>query len=123
LAEEPITDRQDNGDAFEQGGRGIASPEEPRKPPTGRDLRHKLIRGGILLAVLVAVGVGVLGLLPGLSGVRRDGLNFWWVYGNTAYLIVSYNAPGRDDIATKACDWAYTRTLFNRFTNPGVRPR
>jgi hypothetical protein len=54
--------------------------------------------------------------------VSRDRLNSWWVYGNTAYLVVSYNAPGENYIATKACDWAYTQTQFNRFTDLSVRP-
>jgi hypothetical protein len=36
----------------------------------GAGVKRKLIRGGIALAVLVAVVIGVVGLLPGLSGVR-----------------------------------------------------
>ena len=38
-------------------------------PQTG-DLKRKIIRGGIVLGVLVAVLVGIIALLPGLSGVR-----------------------------------------------------
>jgi uncharacterized membrane protein YbhN (UPF0104 family) len=40
------------------------------EPPQTGDLKRKLIRGGIVLAVLVAVAVGIVGLVPGLSGVR-----------------------------------------------------
>ena len=40
-------------------------------PQAGRsDITHKLIRGGVALAILVAVAIGIIGLLPGLSGVR-----------------------------------------------------
>jgi hypothetical protein len=42
----------------------------PREAPTQLGVKRKLIRGGIVLAVLVAVVIGVVGLLPGLSGVR-----------------------------------------------------
>jgi uncharacterized membrane protein YbhN (UPF0104 family) len=38
-------------------------------PATG-DLRRKIVRGAILLVVLVIVAVGILALVPGLSGVR-----------------------------------------------------
>jgi hypothetical protein len=38
--------------------------------PQAGDLRRKLVRGGIVLAVVVAVAVGIVALVPGLSGVR-----------------------------------------------------
>jgi uncharacterized membrane protein YbhN (UPF0104 family) len=48
----------------------VVSAGEPEAPPSYGDLKHKLVRGGIVLGVLVVVAVGVLALLPGLSGVR-----------------------------------------------------
>ena len=41
-----------------------------QQAPTQSGVKRKLIRGGIALGVLVAVAIGVVGLLPGLSGVR-----------------------------------------------------
>jgi uncharacterized membrane protein YbhN (UPF0104 family) len=38
-------------------------------PQTG-DLKRKLVRGGIVVVVLVAIAVGIIALVPGLSGVR-----------------------------------------------------
>jgi uncharacterized membrane protein YbhN (UPF0104 family) len=58
----------------------VAGPLEPQAPPTLGDLKHKLIRGGIAVAVLVAVAIGLLALLPGLSGVRSaiaDASPYW----------------------------------------------
>jgi uncharacterized membrane protein YbhN (UPF0104 family) len=51
------------------------------RPPETGDLKHKIVRGAILLGVLVAVAVGVLALIPGLSGVRSAiaGASPWWV--------------------------------------------
>jgi uncharacterized membrane protein YbhN (UPF0104 family) len=41
-----------------------------QRPPETGDLKRKIIRGAILLGVLIAVAVGILTALPGLSGVR-----------------------------------------------------
>jgi hypothetical protein len=41
--------------------------------------------------------------------LTRDRLNFWWVYGNTAYFVVPHKAPGRNYIGEKTCDWAFTK--------------
>jgi len=60
----------------------LSEPESAQEPPpTYGDLRHKLIRGGIAVVVLVVVGVGLLALVPGLSGVRSDidGASLGWV--------------------------------------------
>ena len=48
----------------------LAASTGQQQPPTDSGLKRKLIRGGIALAVLAAVAIGVVGLLPGLSGVR-----------------------------------------------------
>ena len=48
----------------------VAASTESRPAPTLTGVKRKLIRGGIALGVLVAVAIGVVGLLPGLSGVR-----------------------------------------------------
>ena len=47
-----------------------AASAPPQPAPTHAGVKRKLIRGGIALAVLVAAAIGVVGLLPGLSGVR-----------------------------------------------------
>jgi uncharacterized membrane protein YbhN (UPF0104 family) len=64
----------------------VAAPLEPQAPPTLGDLKHKLIRGGIAVVVLVAVGIGLLALLPGLSGVRSaiTGASPYWVLAGAA---------------------------------------
>lgn len=46
------------------------APNQSQEPPTQAGLKRKLIRGGIAVAVLVAVGIGVIALVPGLQGVR-----------------------------------------------------
>jgi uncharacterized membrane protein YbhN (UPF0104 family) len=46
----------------------IAGKAEEQPAPS--EIRGKLIRGGIILVVLVAVVVGIIALVPGLSGVR-----------------------------------------------------
>jgi uncharacterized membrane protein YbhN (UPF0104 family) len=43
---------------------------EPPPEVARADITHKLIRGCIALLVLVVVAVGIISLLPGLSGVR-----------------------------------------------------
>ena len=46
-------------------------PAEPEAGgPVSGDLKRRLIRGGIVIAVLIVVVIGVIALLPGLSGVR-----------------------------------------------------
>jgi uncharacterized membrane protein YbhN (UPF0104 family) len=58
--------------------------------PNYRDVRHKLIRGGIAVAVLVVVAIAVIGLLPGLDGVRSaiEGASPGWVFGAAAIQFV-----------------------------------
>jgi uncharacterized membrane protein YbhN (UPF0104 family) len=47
------------------------SANDPRdEAPTYQGIKRKLIRGGVVIALLIAVAVGVVALLPGLSGVR-----------------------------------------------------
>jgi uncharacterized membrane protein YbhN (UPF0104 family) len=49
----------------------MATPQaEGEEVPQTGDLRRKLIRGGIAVGILVAVAVGIIALVPGLSGVR-----------------------------------------------------
>jgi glycosyltransferase 2 family protein len=63
-------------------GVSVPAPDRADKaPPTYGDLKHKLIRGGIAVAILVAVGVGLLALLPGLDGIRSSisGASAGWV--------------------------------------------
>jgi len=59
----------------------MASPEESPGASNGGGLKRKLIRGGVVVAVLVAVVVGIIGLLPGLGGVRSAiaDASPWWV--------------------------------------------
>jgi uncharacterized membrane protein YbhN (UPF0104 family) len=49
-----------------------SSPAEANsaRPPETGDLKRKIVRGAIVLGVLIAVAVGILALVPGLSGVR-----------------------------------------------------
>jgi uncharacterized membrane protein YbhN (UPF0104 family) len=48
----------------------VASAAEEQEAPTHGDIKRKLIRGGIIVAVLVVVVIAVIALLPGLNGVR-----------------------------------------------------
>jgi hypothetical protein len=69
----------------------LSEPERaPEPPPTYGDLKHKLIRGGIAVAILVAVAVGLLALLPGLSGVRSaiSGASPGWVVAGAGIQLV-----------------------------------
>jgi uncharacterized membrane protein YbhN (UPF0104 family) len=63
---------------------------EQQEAPTYAGLKHKLIRGGIVVAVLIAVGVGLIALLPGLSGMRSaiSGASPWWVLAGAAIQLV-----------------------------------
>src|SRR6516162_761324 len=58
----------DGADDQDRASAAAAAPPQPA--PTHAGVKRKLIRGGIAVAVLVAVAIGVVGLLPGLSGVR-----------------------------------------------------
>jgi hypothetical protein len=48
----------------------VASPAEPQEAPSDGEVKGKLVRGGIVVAVLVVLVIAVIGLLPGLNGVR-----------------------------------------------------
>ena len=63
---------------------------EPTRPPETGDLKHKIIRGAILLGVLVAVVVGVVAAVPGLSGVRSaiTGASPGWILAAVAIQLV-----------------------------------
>jgi uncharacterized membrane protein YbhN (UPF0104 family) len=43
---------------------------DPQQPPSRSGVKRRLIHGGIALVVFVAVAIGLVALLPGLSGVR-----------------------------------------------------
>jgi uncharacterized membrane protein YbhN (UPF0104 family) len=69
----------------------LSEPDRPEEPaPTYGGLKHKLIRGGIAVAILVAVGVGLLALLPGLNGVRSaiSGASPGWVVAGAGIQLV-----------------------------------
>jgi uncharacterized membrane protein YbhN (UPF0104 family) len=59
----------------------VTPSEQPAAAPGAGDLKHKLIRGAIVIGVLLAVAAGVLALVPGLSGVRSaiEGASSGWV--------------------------------------------
>ncbi|MGN6170775.1 MAG: lysylphosphatidylglycerol synthase transmembrane domain-containing protein, partial [Solirubrobacteraceae bacterium] len=59
-------------------------------PPTYGDLKHKLVRGGIAVAVLVAVAAAVLALVPGLGTVRSaiSGASPGWVLAGAGVQLV-----------------------------------
>jgi uncharacterized membrane protein YbhN (UPF0104 family) len=61
----------------------VASPGQPQEAPTFGNIKGKLIRGGIIVAVLAAVAVGIVSLVPGLSGVRSaiGGALPGWIIG------------------------------------------
>jgi uncharacterized membrane protein YbhN (UPF0104 family) len=54
---------------------------ENDEAPQTSDLRRKLVRGGIAVGVLVVVAIGIIALVPGLSGVRSaiSGASPGWV--------------------------------------------
>jgi hypothetical protein len=69
----------------------VSEPARAEKPPpTYGDLKHKLIRGGIAVVILIAVGIGVLALVPGLSGVRSaiSGASPGWVIAGAVIQLV-----------------------------------
>jgi uncharacterized membrane protein YbhN (UPF0104 family) len=68
----------------------MASREQSQEAPTYGGIKRKLIRGGIAVVVLVAIGVGVIVLLPGLSGMRSaiSGASPWWVLAGAAIQLV-----------------------------------
>jgi uncharacterized membrane protein YbhN (UPF0104 family) len=69
----------------------LSEPERAQEPPpTYSDLKHKLIRGGIAIVILIAVVAGLLALLPGLDGVRSaiSGASPSWVLAGAAIQLV-----------------------------------
>ena len=62
---------------------------DSQSAPSG-DIKKKLIRGGIIAGVLVAVAVGIISLLPGLGGVRSAiaAASGGWVAGAAAIQLV-----------------------------------
>jgi hypothetical protein len=63
----------------------MASPEQPpTDAPTWEGVRRKLIRGAIIVVVLIAVAIGVVALLPGLSGMRSAIADASWCWVLTA---------------------------------------
>lgn len=68
----------------------MVSSEQPREAPSRGDLRHKLIRGGVAVAGLVAVAIALIALLPGLSGVRAaiEDASPAWVLAATAIQLI-----------------------------------
>jgi hypothetical protein len=46
-----------------------ATQDKSSQAPSYGDLKHKLIRAGILVAVFTGVGIAIIALMPGLSGV------------------------------------------------------
>ena len=59
----------------------MAASKQPKDASTQAGLKRKLIRGGIVVAVLVGVVAGIIGLVPGLGGVRSAiaDASPWWV--------------------------------------------
>jgi uncharacterized membrane protein YbhN (UPF0104 family) len=68
----------------------MAAAAEPDGEPTYTGLRHKLLRGGILLVVLVIVAIAIIAALPGLAGVRSaiTGATPGWVLAAAAIQLV-----------------------------------
>jgi hypothetical protein len=62
----------------------------PGADPPDKGLKRKLIRGGIVFGVLVVLGVSVLALVPGLSGVRSaiTGASPGWIVAAFAIALV-----------------------------------
>jgi uncharacterized membrane protein YbhN (UPF0104 family) len=48
----------------------MVSSGQPPEPTSSGDLKRKLIRGGIAVALLLVVAAGLIALLPGLGGLR-----------------------------------------------------
>jgi uncharacterized membrane protein YbhN (UPF0104 family) len=48
----------------------VAVSEQPPDAPNREGVTRKLIRGAIVVGVLIAIAIGVIALLPGLSGMR-----------------------------------------------------
>jgi uncharacterized membrane protein YbhN (UPF0104 family) len=67
----------------------VAKPQD-QEAPTQASIKHKLIRGGIAVAVLVGVGVCLIALLPGLSGVKSaiEGASPGWILAAAAIQLV-----------------------------------
>jgi hypothetical protein len=47
----------------------VSETADPQQAPSRDGVKRRLIRGGIALVVFVAVAIGLVALLPGLSGV------------------------------------------------------
>jgi uncharacterized membrane protein YbhN (UPF0104 family) len=60
----------DHASLREKDDQSAATPDGQGEPERPGDIKKKLIRGGVLVGVLVAVVVGIIALLPGLDGVR-----------------------------------------------------
>lgn len=63
---------------------------QTEEAPTYGGLRRKLIRGAIAVGILVVVAVSLIGLLPGLGGVRSAiaGASAGWVVAAAAFQVV-----------------------------------
>src|SRR5262249_44770901 len=63
----------------------VATPaeRESQEASTFQGIRRKLLRAGVLVAVLVGVGVGIISLVPGLCGVGSaiKSASVGWVVG------------------------------------------
>ena len=71
------------------------APQAQDEAPSYGDLRRKLIRGGIVVAVLVAIAAGLLALLPGLDGLRSalaEASAGWLVAGAGIQLVAVISA-------------------------------
>jgi uncharacterized membrane protein YbhN (UPF0104 family) len=64
--------------------------DDATEVPRRADLKRQLVRGGIVLALLVVVAIGVVALLPGLSGVRSAiaGASGGWVAAGAGIQLV-----------------------------------
>lgn len=67
------------------------SPGRPPAPSSFRDIKKKLIRGGIVVGVLVAVAVALMAFLPGLGGLRSAlaDVSLAWVAAAAAVQLVA----------------------------------
>jgi uncharacterized membrane protein YbhN (UPF0104 family) len=68
----------------------MASPERPPEAPSREGVKRKLIRGAIVVAALIAVAIGLIGLLPGLAGMRAAiaDASPWWVLAGAGIQLV-----------------------------------
>jgi uncharacterized membrane protein YbhN (UPF0104 family) len=68
----------------------MAAPGQPTDTPTGEGVRRKLIRGAIIVAVLIAAAIGLVALLPGLSGMRSAiaSASWGWVVAGVGIQVI-----------------------------------